>query len=278
MDIINVPQATAQQPRIAAGEITFVDYRDKGGLFRTRVLFSRYAISFVQNGQKQIFRAGENTILTPGHGMLIPEGNSIIAEHSASTELYNAVIVFFPGWIGKDFIASHPAKVVPKPEGVPYVHFKTNAYIEEYVKNIRSLIAGGHSLSEELALLKVNELLTAIYEFAPQLLIAMFRGPADISLKSVVENNLLGSLSLEELAFLANRSLSTFKRDFEKAYGMSPQKYIRERKLEMACTELAKGKSASELYLDYGYQHVSNFNTAFKRKYGVTPADYRERA
>src|SRR3569833_1521658 len=82
MQIIQVPEATRYQARIAAGDITFVDYRDKGGAFRTRVLFDRCAVSFVQNGQKQIYRAAENTVLTPGHGMLIPEGNSIIAEHS----------------------------------------------------------------------------------------------------------------------------------------------------------------------------------------------------
>jgi AraC-like DNA-binding protein len=278
MEIIQVPEATRYQSRIVAGDISFVDYRDKGGPFRNRVLFDQYAFSFVQNGQKRIYRAAENTILTAGHGMLIPEGNSIIAEHSDSAEPYNSVIVFFPGSIGKEFVASRRSKVVNDLQDAPYIYFKTNGYINEYVRNIKALIARGQPLSQELAILKVRELLTAMYELAPQLLIAMFAGSAEISLKNVVENNLFGSLSLDELAFLTNRSLSSFKRDFEKAYGLSPQKYIRERKLEMACTELVKGKLASEIYLDYGYHHVSNFNTAFKRKYGKTPADYRQSA
>jgi AraC family transcriptional regulator, exoenzyme S synthesis regulatory protein ExsA len=278
MQIIQVPEATRYQSRIAADDITFVDYRDKGGPFRTRVLFDRCAVSFVQNGQKQIYRAAENTVLTPGHGMLIPEGNSIIAEHSNNAEPYGSVIIFFPRSIGQAFIAGRRSKAGNGPMASPYIYFKTNAYISEYVRNIKSLIAAGQQLSRGMALLKVNELLTALDELAPQLLPGMFGSPADISLKTVVENNLFGSLTLDELAFLSNRSLSSFKRDFEKAYGLSPQKYIRERKLEIACTELAKGKSASELYLDFGYQHVSNFNTAFKRKYGVTPADYRESA
>jgi AraC-like DNA-binding protein len=276
MQIIQVPEATRHQSRIATRDITFVNYCDKGGPFRTRVLFDRCAVSFVQNGEKQICRAAENTVLTPGHGMLIPEGNSIIAEHSNNSEPYSSVIIFFPRSIGQAFIAGRRGRAVSGLMSSPYIYFKTNVYINEYVRNIRSLIAAGEQLSAEMALLKLNELLTALDELAPQLLPGMFGSPADISLKSVVENNLFGSLTLDELAFLSNRSLSSFKRDFEKAYGLSPQKYIRERKLEMACTELAKGKSASELYLDYGYQHVSNFNTAFKRKYGVTPADYRE--
>jgi len=276
MEIIQVPEATRYQARIAAGDISFVDYKDKGGAFRSRVLFSRYAFSFVQSGQKQIYRAAENVILTPGHGLLIPEGNSIIAEHNSDLGgLYSSVIVFFPGDIGREFVAGKRPKAVHGSEDPPYMHFKNNNYINEYVRNIKALIAGGHSLSIELATLKVTELLTAMYEIAPQLLIGIFGERANLSLKNVVENNLFAGISLEELAFLSNRSLSAFKRDFENAYGLSPQKYIRERKLEMACTELAKGKLATELYLDYGYQHVSNFNTAFKRKYGVTPAGYR---
>ncbi|WP_414688596.1 helix-turn-helix domain-containing protein [Mucilaginibacter sp.] len=53
-----------------------------------------------------------------------------------------------------------------------------------------------------------------------------------------------------------------------------PQKYIRDRKLESACTELKKGRKASELYNTYGYENLSNFNTAFKKRFGVTPAAY----
>jgi AraC-like DNA-binding protein len=82
-------------------------------------------------------------------------------------------------------------------------------------------------------------------------------------------------LTLEEMAFLAHKSLSSFKRDFEKSYGISPGKYIRERKLELASKDLLQGKSPSELYLDYGYESLSNFIQAFKKKYGYTPAAYR---
>jgi len=279
MDIIQVPEVTGHHARIAAGDITFVDYQDKGSAVRSRVLFSRYAFSFVQSGQKQLYRGAENVILTPGHGLLIPEGNSIIAEHNSDVEkLYSSVIVFFPGHIGKAFMAGRRPIAVKAADDAPYIHFKTDNYINEYVRNLKALIACGQSLSVELATLKVTELLTAMYETAPELLMKIFGPPANLSLKNIVENNLVRGLSLEELAFLANRSLSAFKRDFEKAYGLSPQKYIRERKLELACAELANGKSASELYLDYGYQHVSNFNTAFKRKYGVTPACFRQSA
>ena len=276
MDVIHVPEAVAAQQKIVAGDIFFVNYRDKGSPFRNRVMFSCYAFTFVQNGQKTIYRAGERRALSPGYGMLIPEGNSIITEHSDTAERFNSILVFFPARIGKAFIASHKRKTPSQPDRPPYIHFTTNAYINEYIRNVKNLIDSQQTLSEEMAALKVNELLTAVYEMAPGLLTGIFGVTESIPLKMVIENNLFNNLNLEELAFLANRSLSSFKRDFEKAYGISPQRYVRHRKLEVACAELIKGTSPSDLYLTYGYENLSNFNTAFKRKYGITPAAFRQ--
>lgn len=274
MKIIHVPEATREQPQLAAGDIAFVDYSHPGGPpVRNRVIFDCYALSFVQHGQKRIFLAEGQTILTPGFGLLIPSGNSIIAEHSGTTAPYQSFVVFFPGQLGRDFLAAKPAEAAAK-TATPYSYFECNTYLREYVRQLRALIRDRQQLSAEMARLKVQELLTAMFELAPGILRAMFSNDGNTSLKKLVENNLLNPLTLEELAFLANRSLSSFKRDFEKAYGLSPQRYIRDRRLEMAATDLAQGRLAGEIYLNYGYQHLPNFNTAFKRKFGLTPADW----
>lgn len=275
MEIIKVPDATASQPQIKAGDIIFVDYKDRGGQFRNRVFFDCCAFSFVQNGQKHIYRAGGNTVLSKGQGMLVPQGKSLITEHSDNQERYHSVIVFFPGRIGREFMASHPCQGKTNAVQAPYINFEINAYIHEYVRHIRALIARGDTLSPAMATLKVEELLMALYELAPSLLQDVFDAHSNYVLKNIVENNLLNTLALEEMAFLSNRSLSSFKRDFQKEYGLPPQKYIRERRLEMARAELSRGRIASELYLEYGYSHLTAFVAAFKRKYGVSPAAFQ---
>lgn len=278
MDIVRVPAAASHQPQINTGEIIFMDYSDRGSYFRNRVLFDCYAFSFVQNGCKQIYRAGGMTLLTKGQGMLIPEGHALIAEHNDNDAAYQSVIVFFPGAFGRDFLADRLHHHVPPAVREPYVHFLTNPYLEEYVRHLRALIAGRQSLSLALARLKLYELLTAVYEIAPETLCSVFAPVAARPLRHLIEQHLLEPLTLEELAFLANRSLSSFKRDFRQAYGLSPQRYIRDRRLEMAANELKRGRLASEIYLDYGYQHLANFTTAFKRKFGITPGDYGQPA
>lgn len=275
---IQIPEATRTQPQLTAGSISFINYSDKSGPFKNRVLFNCYAFSFVQYGQKHIYRQSENTVLKAGQAMLIPEGNSIIAEHSLDDNPYSSFLVFFPGQMARDFLAAQKVKgICVSPQQVPYIHFELNAYLQEYVKSMRQLVQGGQLLSAAMARHKLEELLLVMFELFPSELLAIFfDNIRELSLKTLVENNLLNKLSLDELSFLANRSLSSFKRDFERAYGIPPQKYMRERRLEIARAELAKGKQPNELYLTSGYESLANFCTAFKKKYRLSPGAYRQ--
>lgn len=274
MTAIAVPQAVNQQPQISCGDIAFVDYRETGSLFRNQVIFSRTAVSFVLNGQKEIFRAGERTIIRGGQVLLIPEGHSLIAEHSLNDDKYNSFIIFFPAQLAADFLAAQKSTV----KGITapaFLHFNATPHLAGYANSLQQLVNGDHQLSQAMAQHKLHELFLALYELFPEKFAALFSNQQQLSLKKLVEDHLFHNLTIEELAFLANRSLSSFKRDFERAYGLSPQKYIRESKLEAARGELERGKQATELYHLYGYDNLSNFSTAFKRKFGITPGAYR---
>lgn len=274
MTAVAVPQAVNMQPQISCGDIAFVDYREAGSLFRNQVIFSHTAISFVLNGQKEIFRAGERTIIREGQALLIPEGHSLIAEHSLNDDKYNSFIIFFPAQLAADFLTAN--KITAKETATPaFLHFNATPHLAGYINSLQQLVNGRHELSGAMAQHKLHELFLAIYELFPAKFAALFGNQQQLSLKKLVEDHLFHNLTIEELAFLANRSLSSFKRDFERAYGLSPQKYIRESKLEAARAELERGKQATELYHFYGYDNLSNFSTAFKRKFGVTPGAYR---
>jgi AraC-like DNA-binding protein len=92
-----------------------------------------------------------------------------------------------------------------------------------------------------------------------------------------VETNWMSKLSLKELAFLCNMSVSTFKREFQKHYAESPMKWFQNKRLEYAHQLLYKEqKSSSEIYLEVGYENLSSFIQAYKLKYGITPKQHHK--
>ena len=277
MTNIYIPEATENQSKITAGNISFVHYQEQDSFKNVRVVFNCYAISFVINGEKAVYRPSDNTVVHTGEGIVLPEGNSIMAEHTLNEHQYSSILVFFPASVAIAFLNKHQlnTKATTAPD---YIKFRQTNYLAGYIKSLQALIHEGQNLPYELAVNKVEELLLVLLQSHRAQLIALLQSNAPspaMQLKNVVENNLFNNLTLEELAFLAHKSLASFKRDFEKAYQIAPGKYIRERKLEIARQELSQGKNATSLYLDLGYDNLSNFSSAFKKKFGVSPKQYQ---
>jgi len=94
------------------------------------------------------------------------------------------------------------------------------------------------------------------------------------SFKSIIESNVYSNLKLEDIAFLCNMSLSTFKRHFRNEYNLSPGKWLQDKRLIRAKEILKHGKlKPSDIYMEYGYNNLSNFSVAFKNKFGVNPKE-----
>jgi AraC-like DNA-binding protein len=94
-------------------------------------------------------------------------------------------------------------------------------------------------------------------------------------LRDVVEMNMTKGLSIDELAFLCNMSISTFKRHFEKTFKCSPKKYFTDKRMEKAKQMLLLEKRPSDIYLDLRYQNLSSFSTEFKKHFGVSPKQFQ---
>ena len=94
--------------------------------------------------------------------------------------------------------------------------------------------------------------------------------------RKIIESKVQSNLKLGEIAFLCNMSLSTFKRHFTSEYKTTPGKWLQERRLETAKKLLEKGElKSSDIYLDFGYNNLSNFSIAFKNKYGFSPKNLK---
>lgn len=84
--------------------------------------------------------------------------------------------------------------------------------------------------------------------------------------------------SVEQLAAEHQMSVSQLQKVFQSIYGVPVYKYLREYRLEQAAVALQKTtKSITEIALAAGFSNPGKFSETFKKRYGVTPTDYRNR-
>jgi AraC family transcriptional regulator, exoenzyme S synthesis regulatory protein ExsA len=97
-------------------------------------------------------------------------------------------------------------------------------------------------------------------------------------LQEVMENNCLYNLTLHEYARLCHRSLSKFKRDFTAVFGMSPGRWLLQKKIDHAQRLLMlTGKQVTDVAYESGFVNVTHFDRVFKEHVGISPVKYRKK-
>lgn len=91
---------------------------------------------------------------------------------------------------------------------------------------------------------------------------------------SYLEANLHAELCLDTVAKASAMSVSALQRHFRRDTGLSVFEYVRSRRLEKVRDALCQDAiSVTEAAYMAGYNHTSNFITAFRRQFGITPGE-----
>jgi AraC family transcriptional regulator, exoenzyme S synthesis regulatory protein ExsA len=97
-----------------------------------------------------------------------------------------------------------------------------------------------------------------------------------VNITATVEDNITNSLSIEQLAVLSGRSLSSFRRDFMAIYHMPPSQWIRLKRLEKAREMLlSTTMTVTDICYTLGFEHIAHFSRLFKSHFGYAPSFYK---
>jgi AraC-like DNA-binding protein len=93
-------------------------------------------------------------------------------------------------------------------------------------------------------------------------------------LRHQIDDMIMQSMTVTEMASAIGLSVSTLQRKFKTTYGVTVNNYCRQRRLDMAKRALlVEKKSIGEAAFIAGYGHPSNFITAFKKRFKLTPSE-----
>jgi AraC-like DNA-binding protein len=94
--------------------------------------------------------------------------------------------------------------------------------------------------------------------------------------KDLVDRRYREPLDVAALARAAHLSEAHFSREFRRAFGETPHRYLLTRRLERAAELLRQtDRSIPEICFAVGLRSVGSFTTSFGRAFGLSPAAYR---
>lgn len=91
-----------------------------------------------------------------------------------------------------------------------------------------------------------------------------------------IQTNYQSPISIAELADLCHFSTYYFMRFFKKHTNMTCIEYINSYRLSKSLEQLENSSlSVTEIALENGFNNISYFNRQFKKRFGITPKEYR---
>lgn len=241
---------------------------------------SKNTFSFLTEGKKEVITENGSISIDNTEFLLMQSGHCLMTEKvSPNNRSYRSILLFFSNEAVLQLIRKFDISPTNNHKKQSVYSFQYDEFIRNYVKSIIEISKLTPKSQKNLVAVKFEEIMLFLIEKEGSDFIFSILAESNHQsqkLISVVESNKYNKLSLKELAFLSNMSLSSFKREFMKQYAKSPIKWFQDQRLGYASLLLKQEqRRASDIYSEVGYENLSSFIQAFKSKYGVTPKQYQ---
>jgi len=253
-------------------EIKLSCYEDK--LFKSDLIFDDHMLIWFISGATKIIQADATFHFNAGDIFLIPRNVlATIINYPHNGQPHKTVVMHLTAERLKKFY-EHIEIAPNTPPSQKIFSFNNHPLLESCLSSVVPWFDLEGPFPENIASLKITEAISILREIDRNVdqVLANFDQPGKVDLIHFMERNYMFNMPLERLGYLTGRSLSTFNRDFKKHFHCTPQKWLTEKRLELAYYQLAeKKKKPTEVYLEVGFEDLSHFSFAFKKKYGVSP-------
>lgn len=258
--------------RYLTKEIKLSCYEDK--LFKSDLIFDDHMLVWFISGETKIIQWDTSFTFKTGDIFLIPRNQlATIINYPKNGLPHKTVVMILNQERLKKIYENIDVKKRTQPEQKIY-SFSNHALLESCLASLIPYFDLEDEFPENIASLKITEAISILRMIDPGVdsVLANFDSPGKIDLISFMQRNFMFNMSMSKLGYLTGRSLSTFNRDFKKLFNTTPQKWLTDKRLELAYYQLSeKRKKPTEVYLEVGFEDLSHFSFIFKKKYGISP-------
>jgi AraC family transcriptional regulator, exoenzyme S synthesis regulatory protein ExsA len=250
---------------------------------KNKSIIHQNMVDIVIDGKKTIIDVYNITSLEAGELMILSKGSTLISQAVPKQGLFHNLVIYFTNEVFVEFWIKYSTGSIENAKGnsnQPFITYRQDNFINNYIESVLLLLQSPSKFSDKFKQLKLEELLLYLLYTDPdklQSLSMIAKDNEDMQFRKAAESHVTNPISVDELAFLCNTSVSTFKRKFLKIYGTSPQKWLTQQKMRIAANLLKHPhERPGSVYEKVGYENQSSFILAFKKQYGMTPREYQQ--
>jgi AraC-like DNA-binding protein len=283
LDFYEAVRTNPSFDKLAIGNLLFAEYPCPVGKAKqdqwTRADFLIHALS----GRKVWHTADGHWATEAGDTLFFRKGASIIEQFFEFD--FCLLLFFIPDNLVKSTVRECAGSLPAPPRaGAPMpsaVRVESDVTLAAFLRSMRDYFAGRQKPSEPLLRLKLKELIVSLLTGGRNPVLAAYfqslAGRAAPSVAEIMEANFRFNLSLEEYAALCHRSLSSFKRDFQRHFGEAPGRWLVRKRLDYAAALLrATELNVTEIAFESGFADVSHFSRAFRNRFKQPPSASRQ--
>jgi hypothetical protein len=209
--------------------IQIFDYCSSKEITKQQIILNQNTFSFLMEGNKEVVFDNSTLSIDNSKFLIMKSGHCLMTEKLSNTQNYRSVLLFFSNDLLLKFIRENGLNRNELSENKSVYSFQYDEFIQRFVNSLLAISKLSKNIQKRMLALKLEEILLYLTEiYGTEFMHSLSEKNNDISQKFIqtVETNWMNKLTLKELSFLCNMSVSTFKREFEKHYAESPIKWF----------------------------------------------------
>lgn len=238
--------------------------------------WNNHTLVLIVSGQLYLETADQRIVVKAGEMLLVGKNQlGTLTKTPLPGESYESIVICLQDDLLRKIALEEQIAAGPKYVGPTNIPIPPDPFLLGYFQSIIPYArATAEAQNEEMGLLKVKEGVKLLLHSLPQLRSYLFdfAEPHKIDLERFMMANFHFNVPVERFAHLTGRSLASFKRDFDKTFGMPPRKWLLDKRLNAARHLIEqKHQKPSAIYLELGFESLSHFSRSYKHKFGKSP-------